>query len=98
VPKETGRFRLLWEMRIQRKGHGRMYWSDYSERMFRPERKIDFDLQPDGEWHQYEVEFETDSSLYGLRIDPGFGRTPADIKWIRLMRADGSEAFEWNFK
>lgn len=98
VPKEAGRFRLLWEMRMQRNGHGRMYWSDYSERMFRPERKIEFDLQPDGAWHPYEAEFETDGPLYGLRIDPGFGRTPAEFRRIRLIRADGSEAAEWNFK
>ncbi|VGO15715.1 Arylsulfatase [Pontiella desulfatans] len=61
-----------------------------------PGRTVNFPVQHDGKWHEYEVKIPA-ATLSGLRIDPSRGPGTMEIDWIRLEQA-GQVVQKWNFE
>jgi hypothetical protein len=59
-------------------------------------RTVNFPVQHDGEWHEYEVKIPV-KTLSALRIDPSRGPGTMEIDWIRLEQA-GQVVQKWNFE
>ena len=97
VPRETGRFKLMWTLRTRRAAGGRVFWSGLASRPYNAERSAEVAFRTDGEWHEYAVEFETDDELYGLRMDFGAGSPPVEIGSMHLFGQGGALLAHWNF-
>ena len=61
-----------------------------------PVRTVNFPVQHDGEWHEYEIKIPV-TTLSALRIDPSRGPGTLEVDWIRLEQA-GRVAQKWNFE
>ena len=97
VPDDKGAFVLKVRMKGEEGKDGILYWASREHRQFVRERRVDFRTTLDGAWHDYEIPFETESQLTGLRLDASVTPTTLEIDWIRLCRRDGALVQEWDF-
>ena len=98
LPKSKGALQVRLRAKIFKKAKGSLFWDAGNENRFGPDRKVVFDLEADGAWHDYEVDLTAAAPLGRLRIDLGSGlKRRAEIEWITLCTADGYLLKEWNF-
>jgi hypothetical protein len=95
--RESGTFTLRWTMRTERPGKGKVFWSDYTERTFKPERRVEFDIISDGRPHTYEVSFTAADSLFGVRLDFGNGAAPVVVEKFELLTPSNQALQQWLF-
>jgi len=95
--KETA-LRLLLEMTSDSKGIGQVFWQekDVAPAYFR-DRSTHFEVQHDGEKHEYSINFSATKTVTGIRIDPSTGSGTIRISNIRLTNADGKLIHQWDF-
>ncbi len=65
-----GRITVRFRMRASVDARGAVYYATQKEGRFARQRMRTFHVPGDGQWHEVEVEFQTDSRLTRLRIDP----------------------------
>ncbi|MDF7822596.1 sulfatase [Pontiellaceae bacterium B12227] len=87
-----GPFTVRLRMKSDASGQGAVYYGKPPS----PDRMPHFDVNHDGEWHEYAVEIPADT-LNGLRIDPARGAGELLIQWIRLEDSKGEVLKEWEF-
>lgn len=97
LPRVKGALTLRWEMRTQRNGEGRMFWSDRKDWTFKPERSCVFEIKEAGEWTEKKVAFQTSDELIGLRIDCGPGQQPVEFREMELLDEGGTTIRKWEF-
>lgn len=67
------------------------WWTDQRGRPSGEFQKVVSVSRNDGNWSEYSVNFESESNLRGLRIDPGNGTGETLFDWIEISsRADAS--------
>jgi len=75
-----------------------IYWYDADVPILSDERRVEFALVSDGEYHEYTIPLTARNGVTCLRLDPGRSATPIVIDWIRLTRPDGDEVVHaWEF-
>jgi arylsulfatase A-like enzyme len=78
-------------------GKGQVFWREKDAGSFSAERSQVFDVQHDGQKHEYAIHFRTESPLLAVRIDPSRGEGKMIISGIRLARKNGKTLFLWSF-
>jgi hypothetical protein len=74
-------------MRATTAGNGQFFWTSDRQPAMAAERCASFDLDSDGNWHEYSTLLDVDGSLTRLRLDPGSGPGHAEVAWIELCEA-----------
>lgn len=98
VPAVSGPMALKLRMRSSSKGEGHFYWGTRKAPRFTREVRLDLRPVHDGEWHDYEIKFETGSALVALRIDPSSAAGLFECASVVLCKADGTELKAWRFR
>jgi len=70
--------------RCRTTGIGAIYWTTDRVPHRSEQQAVHFNLQHDGQWHEYTARFHAPGQLTDLRIDPGQGEGMFEIDWIRL--------------
>ncbi len=80
------------------KGAGQIFWQEknVAPAFFR-DRSTHFEIQHDGEQHEYSVSLLAKNPVIGVLIDPSTGPGTITISNIRLTTADGKLIHQWKF-
>lgn len=97
VPAQNRRMFAGFRMKINTSGNGMFFWADSKQKHFAAARRISFNIQHDGNWHDYSIEFTPDGPLSAIRIDPGTSSGQIEIGDIRLVRPNGEVLKQWTF-
>jgi len=91
-------FTLHFEMTSDSRGNGEVFSQEkgVAPAFFR-DRSTHFEVQHDGEKHEYSITFSAKKTLTGIRIDPSTGSGTIRISNIRLTNADGKLIHQWDF-
>jgi len=84
-------------MRSEMQGPAVIYYRDAKKSVFHKSQMLSFDVNHDGNWHEYEIPFTPTGRLLGLRIDPGQAVGTFEFERIQLCRKYGEILKEWNF-
>ncbi len=95
--KETS-LKLNITMTSDSKGNGQIFWQEkgVTPAYFR-DRSTQFEIQHDGEKHEYAIRFTAKNAVTGIRIDPSRAPGTIEISNIRLTTADGKLIHHWTF-
>ena len=97
-----GRGPFLFEFRMKSdgKGHGRVSWADAPGKDYTRAKSVDFAIEHDGRWHDYQVMLPAAGEIGVLRLDPGEGPGTICFEWLRVRQKDASGIVlkEWEFK
>jgi hypothetical protein len=83
----TGPVQARIRIRATTSGSGQFFWTTDRQPTMAAERCASFDLESDGQWHEYSTFLDVDGSLTRLRLDPGSGAGQAEVAWIELCQA-----------
>ena len=92
-PADAASFTLRITMTSDSSGRGQVFWQEKGAGRFHAEHSQFFDVEHDGQQHEYTVRFTTKSSLQAIRIDPSRGRGRIEISGIRL-EANGARQYK----
>lgn len=95
-PIEGGVFSLHIVMKSEANGQGQVYWQGGGQ-PFAAVRSQVFDVQNDGETHEYVIEFAADNDLLGIRLDPSRGSGKIEISSMCLTDRHGKTLHQWSF-
>ena len=98
VPDHTGPARCKIRLKIATSGAGQLFWSSTAVRPFHRDRSAVFELQHDGQWHEYTLDLKIQGKLLALRLDPGTAPGEAEVDWIRLEAPNGTMLKAWEFE
>ncbi|MFA5192519.1 MAG: sulfatase [Verrucomicrobiia bacterium] len=97
VPAGKGPFTLEFRMKSDSKGKGQLLWSVTPQAQFARVRSVFFDVNHDGQWHDYTLKLPVAQAIKHLRLDPCAAPGEIRVEWLRLKdNADGVVA-EWRF-
>lgn len=96
VPEVNGPVIGRARIKLSTTGNGQMFWASKAKPGFAG-RFVDFDMQHDGQWHEYEVLLPSVGELSGFRIDPGRGAGEIRIDWAEIATPDGKTLKRWDF-
>lgn len=97
-PAPAGKYVMELTLAAQTAGKGQLFWqAQGTSPPYHRERSATFDLVHDGRLRTVRVEFESAAPLVGLRLDPGQGPGPIQVRGLRLLDAAGSVVEEWRF-
>lgn len=96
VPQVEGPVIGRARIKLSTTGNGQMFWASKAKPGFAG-RFVDFGMQHDGQWHEYEVLLPSVGELSGFRIDPGRGAGEIRIDWAEIATPDGKTLKRWDF-
>lgn len=67
-------------------GVGSVFWTTDQQPKRGEDKRADFELVGDGQWHETTAHFSAPGNLTDLRIDPGVKPGVIRIDWVRLSR------------
>jgi len=94
VSARGGRMVLRFFAQSDAGGMGQLYWTSPDQPAPDGLRQVAFQMQS-GAAQLYEVEFESDGEIAGLRLDPGMAPGNIRIDWMDLEYAKGESA-DWS--
>jgi arylsulfatase A-like enzyme len=98
VPEAQGALKLCIRTKSLGAPNGVVFWREGKQAQFDADHRVPFELK-NGEWSEYEIAFQTAAPLSALRIDLGLKKKePAQVEWIKLLKADGTPVRQWIFK
>ena len=97
VPAFSHAMRLKFKMKSNIPGPGLFFYTDSQIPGFSPDKRIQFEMIADENWHDYSIDFYPEGNLKGLRLDPGNAEGCTDSKWISLERRYGEILKKWVF-
>lgn len=97
-PIDETSFTLHFTMTSDSSGNGQVFWQEKEAGPFTAVRSQFFDVQHDGNSHEYAIEFTTKSPLVAVRIDPSRSQGRIDISDIRLVGEAGKTFYEWSLR
>ena len=74
-------------MKCSTGGRGQVFWTTARSPNTAEKKSARFDLNHDGEWHEYAVPVEVRGTLTRLRLDPGTAPGSAEVDWIEISKA-----------
>ena len=89
---------LTVTMTSNSRGSGQIFWQEkgVAPAFFR-DRSRSFEVQHDGEPHDYSISWSAKNPVVAVRIDPSTAPGKITISGIRLIDRDGDEVYRWNF-
>ena len=89
---------LKVKMASESKGSGQIFWQEkeVTPAFFR-ERSRSFEVQHDGEPHEYSISWTAKNPVVAVRIDPSRAPGKITIFGLRLIDGDGNEVYRWKF-
>ena len=96
VPPFVGSFIARLRMKINTQGDGQVFWRSQTHPAF-DGQGVWFNVNHDGQWHEYTVEVNAEGPLIGFRIDPGRDRGEIEIDWIEILSPAGESLRRWDF-
>jgi len=90
-------FTLHLTMASTSSGKGQVFWQEQNSGPFQAKRSQFFDVEHDGERHDFAIKFSTESPLHALRIDPSKGHGEITIHSVRLTDDKGRVIHQWSF-
>ncbi len=97
VPAAEGALHFRYRARSNSDGEGMFFWGTENAPNFGPHQRLEFDMQHDDEWHEYDVAFVANAPLTSIRVDPSTARGRIEIDWIRLVDSEGNVLKTWSF-
>ncbi|PAY19172.1 N-acetylgalactosamine 6-sulfate sulfatase (GALNS) [Rhodopirellula sp. SM50] len=89
---------LKFSLASQADGHGQIFWQEQGVAPpFSASRSKPFDVQHDGEAHEYSVSWTAHNPVVAIRIDPATAKGRVRLSNIRLTTDDGEEVYRWKF-
>lgn len=79
-----GEMVLTLRARCRNSGPGSIFWTTDRAPHRGEDKATHFELNHDGQWHEYRVYFDAPGTLLDLRIDPGQTAGAVELQWIRL--------------
>ncbi len=85
-------------MNSNSKGKGQVFWQEkgVAPAFFR-DRSKSFDVQHDGEAHQYRINWSPAQPVAAIRIDPSSGAGKMRISNLKLSSSEGNVLHQWQF-
>jgi arylsulfatase A-like enzyme len=98
LPKTVKAGSLILHVRMQSNssGNGQAFWKQVG-RPFAAVRSQSFEVNHDGDEHDYAIRLTPAGSINGIRIDPARGVGRIEITNMRLTKDDGTVIHEWKF-
>ena len=89
---------LMVTMTSRSRGSGQVFWQEkgVAPAFFR-DRSRGFEVQHDGEPHDYSISWSAKNPVVAVRIDPSTAPGEITISRIRLIDGDGNEVYRWIF-
>jgi len=84
--KAEGPVTLTLRMKSNSAGAGRIFWATDKSPHFVEERAAGFDINHDGQWHDYAVPLEASGAVTKLRLDPSTAPGVIEIERIAVER------------
>lgn len=99
LPKNVDETSLILHvtMTSDSSGKAQVFWQEKGAGPFAAERSRFFDVQHDGQKHEYAVHFRSKSPLLAVRIDPSKGQGKIEISGVWLTNKDGKTLYRWSF-
>jgi hypothetical protein len=85
--KVDGPVILRLRMKSSAAGAGRIFWATDKAPHFAEERAAGFDINHDGQWHDYAVALDASGTITKIRIDPAAAPGTIEIERMELERA-----------
>ena len=100
LPTEVtqGELILKLTMSSDSRGSGHIFWQERGviPAFFR-DRSRRFEVQHDGQPHDYSISWSAKNPVVAVRIDPSTAPGKITISQIRLVDGDGNEVYRWKF-
>ena len=98
LPAELAEEELVLKLTMasRSKGSGRVFWQEQgSSPAFFRDRSRSFEVQHDGEPHDYSISWSAENPVLAVRIDPSTAPGEITISKIRLIDGEGQEIYRW---
>jgi arylsulfatase A-like enzyme len=91
TPIPAGRLELQITITSTASGKGQFFWHEAGvQPAFIRDRSVSFELNHDGQEHQYRVPFSPQHPIIHVRLDPGQAAGEIEISSIKLLADDGN--------
>jgi len=100
IEPAAGKLQLNFRTRSTTRGSTRLLWLTQAQPNYKIPHNLakPYSIKHDGKWHEITINFETDSPLTMLRLDPGTAPGTIDFDYIRLCTQTGQTIQTWDFK
>ncbi|MEC7680059.1 MAG: sulfatase [Planctomycetota bacterium] len=89
---------LKLTMSSDSKGSGNIFWQEKGViPVFFRDRSRSFEVQHDGQPHDYSISWSAKNPVVAVRIDPSTAPGKITISRIQLVDGDGNEVYRWKF-
>ena len=89
---------LKMTMASDSRGSGQIFWQEKGVTpVFFRDRSRGFEIQHDGQPHEYSISWSAKHPVVAVRIDPSKAAGEITIFGIRLIDGDGNEVYRWKF-
>jgi hypothetical protein len=97
-PLPAGRFQIQITMSSTTAGRGQLFWQEQGvQPPFFRDRSTSFAMTHDGQPHEYRIASMAARPVTALRLDPGRAAGEIRISAMKLLDAEGTLVYEWNF-
>jgi arylsulfatase A-like enzyme len=97
VPPGKGPFTVELRMKSNSKGKGQFFWSTTPKAAFARAGSVFFEVNHDGEWHDYTFKLPVEQAIRHIRLDPSTASGEMRVEWLRLKDSAGAVVKEWRF-
>ena len=100
LPTEVTQEELILKLTMSSdsKGSGNIFWQEKGViPVFFRDRSRSFEVQHDGQPHDYSISWSAKNPVVAVRIDPSTAPGKITISQIRLVDGDGNEVYRWKF-
>ena len=96
--RSQSRLLLKMTMASDSRGSGQIFWQEKGVTpVFFRDRSRGFEIQHDGQPHEYSISWSAKHPVVAVRIDPSKAAGEITIFGIRLIDGDGNEVYRWKF-
>lgn len=92
------KMQLQFTMVSNSAGTGQIFWHEQGVvPAFHRDRSVRFDVQHDGQPHDYAIEFSPANPILAIRIDPSAGPGRMRVSNVKLTDSSGGVLHQWSF-
>jgi arylsulfatase len=91
----SGPYRLTFRLSSQATGDGEVFYTTDAKTSLPRGQHIVFGVTKDGQWHEVQLDLDTDGRIHALRLDVSTGSGRATIADLELHDADGKLLAKW---
>jgi arylsulfatase A-like enzyme len=91
----AGPYELRFRLQSQASGEGEVYFTTDGETILPRGEHITFEVNHDGQWHEFSLKLDTDQQIHALRFDPCSGPGVVRIEALKLTDSKGKVIQQW---